>query len=174
MSEETPRCRRERLSIDLNDAAQRRELYAAAGTAPALMITDGLLLYLPAATVEALATEIRNNTSVTHWICDISTTAFSVAIGGGTDNMQSIRHVQAADSLKGEQILDLLDCQGWTTEAKLSYITDLELEIGGVLRIRAQLDGIAPRFLETGGLDRDRVGPDGQQGRGIQAGLIRL
>jgi O-methyltransferase involved in polyketide biosynthesis len=31
MSAETPRCRRERITADLNDAAQRRTIYAAAG-----------------------------------------------------------------------------------------------------------------------------------------------
>ena len=44
LSAETPRCRRERIAADLNDAAQRRAIYAAVGSAPALMITEGLLM----------------------------------------------------------------------------------------------------------------------------------
>jgi methyltransferase (TIGR00027 family) len=44
MAGEKPRCHRERLTADVNDAAQRRALYAAAGPAPALMITEGLLM----------------------------------------------------------------------------------------------------------------------------------
>src|ERR1700752_1993288 len=52
MSGEKSSCRRERLTVDLNDAAQRRVMYDAAGSSPALMITEGLLLYLPAATVD--------------------------------------------------------------------------------------------------------------------------
>ena len=51
MSGERSRCRRERLTVDLNNAAQRRAMYEAAGSSSALMITEGLLLYLPAATV---------------------------------------------------------------------------------------------------------------------------
>jgi hypothetical protein len=43
MSAQTLRCRRERITADLNDAVQRRIIYAAAGPAPALMITEGLL-----------------------------------------------------------------------------------------------------------------------------------
>jgi len=35
MSGETPRCRRERLTLDVNDPAQRRTMYEAAGSAPA-------------------------------------------------------------------------------------------------------------------------------------------
>ena len=57
MSGEAPRCRRERLTVDLNEPAQRSALYKAAGSAPALMITEGLQLYLPGSTVEALTAE---------------------------------------------------------------------------------------------------------------------
>ena len=48
MSGEAPRCRGERLTVDQNDPAQPSALYKAAGSAHALMITEGLLLYLPA------------------------------------------------------------------------------------------------------------------------------
>jgi methyltransferase (TIGR00027 family) len=129
MSGEKPRCRRERLTVDLNDPAQRSAMYEAAGPEPALMITEGLLLYLPAATVEALATETGRhsnlNLNVSHWISDITTSRFSKVLGGGTDTMQSIRHVQASDCLPGEQILEVLHRHGWTTDALRSYITDV-------------------------------------------------
>jgi len=64
MSGERARCRRERLTVDLNDAAQRRAMYEAAGSSSALMITEGLLLYLPAATVDALAAEASTHSAV--------------------------------------------------------------------------------------------------------------
>ena len=97
MSAETPRCRRERISADLNDAAERRTIYAAAGPAPALVITEGLLMYLPAATVEALAAEAWQESGIAHWMSDITTTAFAKAI-----NMDrtSLRNVQASDFLQ--------------------------------------------------------------------------
>jgi O-methyltransferase involved in polyketide biosynthesis len=59
MFSEAPRCPRERLAVDLNDVIQRRAMYEAAGAAPALMITEGLLLYLPAATVEAPVADLH-------------------------------------------------------------------------------------------------------------------
>lgn len=124
MAVETPRCRRERLSVDLNDAAQRQTMYEAAGSEPALMITEGLLLYLPAATVDALAAERRSQSGIAHWISDITTTGFSKAIGGGDDAMRPIRHVQAPDCLHGEQILEVLNRHGWKTAARRSYIHD--------------------------------------------------
>jgi len=140
MSGETPRCRRERLTVDLNDPAQRRAMYQAAGPAPALAITEGLLMYLPAATVEALAAEIWNQSGIAHWISDITTTAFTEAIGG-KDTMQHLRHVQASDCLKGEQILDVLRRHGWTTAARRSYITDIGFALA---RIRRMAGGNMP------------------------------
>jgi len=123
MSAETPRCRRERLTANVNDPAQRRAIYAAAGTTPALMITEGLLMYLPAATVDALAAEASQECGIAHWMSDITTTAFGKALKG--DMPQSIRDVQAPDFLRGEQILDRLRSHGWVTAARRSYITDL-------------------------------------------------
>jgi methyltransferase (TIGR00027 family) len=141
---EAPRCRRDRLTADLNDPAQRSALYEAAGSAPALMITEGLLLYLPAATVEALAAEASSHSGVSHWISDITTSAFSTVLGGGADTTKPIRHVQASDALKGEQILEVLRRNGWTTSAMRSYITD----VGFVLeRVRRALGGAAPPRL---------------------------
>ena len=141
MSGETPSCRRERLEVDLNHAAQRRVMSEAAGRAPTLMMTESLLMYLPAATVEALAAESGQQSGVRHWISDITTSAFSRTLGGGTDTMQSIRHVQAPDSLKGEQILQFLQHYGWKTSMMRSYITDV-----GFVHERVQrMMGDAPR-----------------------------
>ncbi len=136
MSGEKPRCRRERLTVDLNDPAQRGVMYEAAGPEPALMITEGLLLYLPAGTVEALAAETSRQSRVSHWISDITTSAFSkVLAAGAADTMQAIRHVQASDCLQGEQILDVLQRHGWKTNALRSYITDVGFVQERVLRM---------------------------------------
>jgi len=141
MSGERSHCRRERLTVDLNDAVQRRAMYEAAGLSSALMITEGLLLYLPAATVDALAAEISAHSGVAHWISDITTSAFSQVLGGGADTMQPIRHVQASDALKGEQILEVLERQGWRTSAVRSYIKD----VGFVYeRFRRSMEGATP------------------------------
>ena len=141
LSSETPRCRRERLAVDLNDPAQRRTMYEATGTTSALMITEGLLLYLPAATVDALASERRDQSGVAHWISDVTTSSFSQALGGGDDTMRSIRHVQASDALKGEQVLDVLHRHGWTTASRRSYITDVGFAME---RVRRSMGGASP------------------------------
>src|SRR6202142_4178363 len=135
MSGEKPRGRRERLTVDLNAPARRGAMYEAAGPEPALMITEGLLLYLSAATVEALAAETFRNSNVSHWISDITTSAFSKILSAGADTMQSIRHVQASDCLQGEQILEVLHRLGWTTDGLRSYITDVGFVRDRVLRM---------------------------------------
>lgn len=141
MSSETARCRRERLSIDLNDPLQRSAMFEAAGLAPAIMLTEGLLLYLPAATVEALAAETFSQSGIRHWISDITTSTFSKVLGRGTDTQQPIRHVQAPDALKGEQILDVLQRHGWATSAMRSYISDVAFVRD---RVRRAMGGATP------------------------------
>ena len=55
--------------------------------------------------------------------------------------MQPIRHVQAPDCLKGEQILEVLQRHGWTTSAMRSYIKDVEFVRD---RLRRMLGGGTP------------------------------
>ena len=146
MSDETPRCLRERLTVDLNDPTQRCAMYEAAGSEPSLMITEGVLMYLPAATVEALAAEVPKHGSVAHWITDITTTGFRKALGGGPDTMSPIRHVQASDALEGEQILEVLNRHGWMTASKRSYITDVGFARPRVLRMTGGTPPPPPPF----------------------------
>ena len=144
MQGEAPRCCRERLSVDVNDEVQRQLMYQSTGSESALMITEGLLLYLPAATVEALAAEASNGSVIRHWISDITTSAFSRVLGGGADTTASIRHVQAPDRLEGEQILETILCHGWTISSRRSYITD----VGFVEeRVRRMTGGTTPPRL---------------------------
>lgn len=141
MSGEKSRCCRERLTVDLNDDRQRRAMYEAASADSALMITEGLLMYLPAATVDALAAEAATHSGVAQWISDITTTAFSKALSGGADTRQSIRHVQAPDALQGEDILEVLQRHGWKTAAMRSYFRD----VGFVRdRVRRAMGGATP------------------------------
>jgi methyltransferase (TIGR00027 family) len=135
MSSETPRCRRERLIADVNDPEQRQIIYSTAGAAPALMITEGLLMYLPGGTVDALAAEVGDQSGVSQWISDNVTTAFSKAIN--SDGMQFVRHVQADDSLSGDQILDCIRSHGWVLTARRSYMTDMAFAMPRIQRMMA-------------------------------------
>lgn len=120
---EKPRCRRERHSADLNDPAQRASVYAAVGRAPALMITEGLLMYLSGGIVRDLAAETARESSITHWIAENMTSTFSAALG--VSGSSSVRHVQADDHLPGEEIIQTICANGWQIAAHRSYIRDL-------------------------------------------------
>ncbi|MGA2114863.1 MAG: class I SAM-dependent methyltransferase [Bryobacteraceae bacterium] len=145
LSAETPRCRRERVTADVSDAAQRLTIYAVAGPAQALMITEGLLVYLPAATVEALAAEAGRENGIVHWMSDIMTTGFAKALN--LDTGRSVRNLQASDSLQGEQILDLVGRHGWVTAARRSYITDVGFAIERIRRLMGDRPAGPPPVL---------------------------
>jgi len=133
MAGESPRCRRERVIADLNDTGQRRTIWATMGAAPALMLTEGLLMYLSVATVEALATEAWQQSGIAHWISDIVTSPFAKAIA--IDANRPVTNVRASDSLEGEQILDVVRQYGWITSARRSYLTDMAFAIERIRRM---------------------------------------
>jgi methyltransferase (TIGR00027 family) len=74
MRGETPVCRYEAVAVDLTDAAARaevlRRLGGVAGTA--LVVTEGLLIYLTAEQVTSLAHGLHGTTSVRWWITDLA------------------------------------------------------------------------------------------------------
>jgi methyltransferase (TIGR00027 family) len=71
---ETPACARELVPIDLRDAERRRALFAKVGAAArhALVITEGLLIYLTREQVAALATDLAAQPSFRWWIIDLA------------------------------------------------------------------------------------------------------
>lgn len=146
MADETAHCRVERLSVDLNDSVQRQAMYDQAGTRT-LMITEGVLMYLPAGTVKALASEVREKSGVAHWIADITTESFSKALAGGQER-DHLGHVQASDALLGEQILDVLRTSGWTTADMRSYLKDMGFTQERVRRMFGDRPAPPPQFAE--------------------------
>jgi O-methyltransferase involved in polyketide biosynthesis len=109
------------------------------------MITEGLLFYLPAATVEALAAEAWQESGVAHWISDVTTSAFAKALN--LDANRSVRNVQASDFLHGEQILEVVRRHGWATAARRSYLTDMAFAMERIALLmggRTQLEGPPP------------------------------
>jgi methyltransferase (TIGR00027 family) len=71
---ETPVCRLERVKLDLSDVAARRRLFARIGSEAksALVVSEGLLIYLPAEQVAALARDLAAPTSFRRWVLDLA------------------------------------------------------------------------------------------------------
>jgi O-methyltransferase involved in polyketide biosynthesis len=73
MAGETPRCQLEFVAADLRDAATRREVFAqAAALGPVLAITEGLLIYLEAEDVRALARDLHDVAQARWWLTDLA------------------------------------------------------------------------------------------------------
>jgi O-methyltransferase involved in polyketide biosynthesis len=71
---ETPRCRLERVRLDLSDVAARQALFARLGAESrrAVVITEGLLIYLEREQVEALARDLGAVDAFQRWLMDIA------------------------------------------------------------------------------------------------------
>jgi methyltransferase (TIGR00027 family) len=74
LSGETPRCALEWVPADLADAVQRRAVLqrVAAGPSPALVITEGLLIYLEPAQVAELARGLHGCAPLSWWLTDLA------------------------------------------------------------------------------------------------------
>jgi methyltransferase (TIGR00027 family) len=75
LAADTPTCRLERVPLDLADAAKRRELLARVGAESrnALIMSEGLLVYLPPALVGELAEDLHAQNTFRHWAIDLAT-----------------------------------------------------------------------------------------------------
>jgi methyltransferase (TIGR00027 family) len=73
LKEEKPACSLERIRLDLSDAKARRSLFGRLGeAAKALVITEGLLIYLRAGEVAVLAEDLNRSPSFKRWLLDIA------------------------------------------------------------------------------------------------------
>jgi methyltransferase (TIGR00027 family) len=70
---ESPRCRLERVPLDLADIAGRRALFERLGreSSNALVVTEGLLIYFSRGDVEALARDLADPPSFRAWTTDV-------------------------------------------------------------------------------------------------------
>ena len=74
LRDEKPACALERIRLDLSDVRARRELFARLGQSAkrALVITEGLLIYLPQDAVREFAADLAAPASFHSWIVDIA------------------------------------------------------------------------------------------------------
>ncbi|MEO8596959.1 MAG: SAM-dependent methyltransferase [Candidatus Solibacter sp.] len=112
-----PSCERRRLPADLSDPADRARAFAAA-QGPTLVITEGLLMYLPAQEIAALAA----TGTAQFWMLEVTSRAFMHVIGGYAKSVQDVR---AQDHLEGDEILDLMSRHGWVGMRHLNYGADI-------------------------------------------------
>lgn len=122
MAGEKPRCRLERVAADVTEPAQRAALLAAAAGAPSLMITEGLLMYLGGAAIEALAADAARH-GIRRWLLDAS--SLDLARRMGWDARGSIENLRAPDHLEGAALVDAVRSNGWRQLRFRSYSRDV-------------------------------------------------
>jgi methyltransferase (TIGR00027 family) len=74
LRDEKPVCRYEAVTADLTDAEVRRALFSrlGAGSSRALVVTEGLLIYLTPEQVGALAAELHAQPAFAEWLIDLA------------------------------------------------------------------------------------------------------
>jgi methyltransferase (TIGR00027 family) len=74
LKDEKPVCRYEAVTVDLKDVEARRALFArlGAGSSRALVISEGLLVYLPAEAVATLAADLHAQPAFQEWLIDLA------------------------------------------------------------------------------------------------------
>jgi methyltransferase (TIGR00027 family) len=74
LKNEKPVCQYEAVKVDLTDAAKRRALFSQVGaqSSRALVVTEGLLIYLTAEQVGELAGDLHASASFQWWVFDIA------------------------------------------------------------------------------------------------------
>ena len=72
LRDEKPRCRLERIKLDFSDAGARHAVLeqATAGSGKVLVLTEGVIPYLPEAGVAALAADMRAHPAIHYWLVD--------------------------------------------------------------------------------------------------------
>lgn len=90
---EKPRCRLERVPLDLGNVGKRRALFAQIGASArrAMVLSEGLLIYLDADAVATLATDLATPPSFRFWAFDIVSPGLLEMMrnqaGGGGDEL---------------------------------------------------------------------------------------
>lgn len=124
LADDKPKCHLERASADLNDTEERRKVLnsASSGGGKALMITEGLLMYLPVESLRALASESVAGGSFRFWIFDVFSPALMKLAHQGTFDL--IDRLRPESHLKGKDILNVVEEAGWAALEHRSMIPD--------------------------------------------------
>jgi O-methyltransferase involved in polyketide biosynthesis len=120
LNDVAPQCRLERMVADLNDPTDRRRVFEAAASDRTLLLSEGLLFYLPADTVRGLAKEAS---CCARWMMDISP-ATALLLESGGDSMKQAIGMGHETRLEGAEILEAVQQNGWTLVASKTFMKD--------------------------------------------------
>ena len=142
LAAETPRCELTRMAVDLTDGDARRECLrtATAGAAKALVITEGLLLYLDESEVRAIAADLAT-VPVAWWITDV--------IGPGVVALtaRSAKRNNARLTFGPADGIAFFERAGWSVRSRRSQLPEAARwgRVSPVLRLLSRLPAPNPR-----------------------------
>jgi methyltransferase (TIGR00027 family) len=143
---EKPRCHWEQIPADLASTEDRNNLFARIGHAPALMITEGLLMYLPREAFVAIASKAPRQSGVRHWLLDVASEAVMRMAGGGGHS--PVDNLRPKDHLAGQAILDAARACGWRVTAKRTYVSaGAAAPSQRVAKIAGEIKKVKPDFV---------------------------
>ncbi len=112
---ETPRCRLERVALDLSDRAARRALFDQLGARArhVLVMSEGLIVYLEREEVSTLAEDLLRPTSFTSWALDMVSPRLLRMMQGSYDQ-RKLTEVGAPLKFAPPEGPDFFSRIGWT------------------------------------------------------------
>jgi O-methyltransferase involved in polyketide biosynthesis len=144
LKDASPHCRVEQVATDLANKEALDRLFGRIGPEPAVMITEGLLMYLPPTTVIRLAADSHRFTGIRHWLLDsISPDIMRMAPG---DFKNPVEKFRPQDHLAGQALLDVVEGEGWSISAKRTYAHD------GVAAAASRVASMIEKAKQSGAL----------------------
>jgi hypothetical protein len=120
LSQDAPKCAHQVVYADVIDPEDRTRIYGMVGNEPALMITEGLLMYLPADVVQAFGTDFPQHTGIRLWLFDLASVAVMRMVH--SQGLEQIEKVRAEDHLTGIEITNMVRSTGWRLLDYASYV----------------------------------------------------
>ncbi|HKW61067.1 MAG TPA: SAM-dependent methyltransferase [Candidatus Acidoferrum sp.] len=148
---EKPNCDLERIRLDLADATARRSLFASLNqrAKKILVLTEGLLIYLTAEEVAALARDLASGANFQRWIMDLSSPGLLKMMQKTTGKRLS--EIGAPFKFAPADGAEFFSQHGWET-----------MEVKGMLKTATKFKR-PPFFLRLFGLLPEKKGPAGNQ-----------
>ena len=155
---ETPRCRLERIKLDLRDQEARRELFTRIGndSKRALVLTEGLIVYLTREQVTELARDLHEAEFIKDWATDLSSPALVKML---QKNLSQLEQADAPLIFGPEEGPDFFVPLGWKP-----------VEIFNMLKVANQLKRLSLIFRLFALLPDSQ----GKKPKAIWGGVVRL
>jgi methyltransferase (TIGR00027 family) len=136
LTHETPRCRVERVALDLSDVEGRRALFSAldARATNIAVVSEGLLVYFTPLDVAALARDLARGSHFQNWIVDLSSTIQLIILQRTLGQLLS--EADATFKFGPPEGADFFKPFGWDP-----------MEVQGMLKTAAELKRAPEEFL---------------------------